>query len=403
MSAREYEQWTQDEVAEWPGASVSFEAGGKHNRAVLTFGDASRFVVYPSTPGDNTRGIYNKIGDVRRELAGMGAVRNKRVKSTREPSERNPGADMRQPVAGEPAPVMPDPWEALQALASQPLKSGIHHLTSAEYHADPAPLPSLSSTLAKVITSKSPLHAWHACRRLNPDCKALESKAFDIGTAAHRALLGVGDDYVAIPEELLASNGAASTAAAKAFIAEARLRGDTPLKADEVAQVEAMRDAGRAKLATCGIYLDPARSELAALAEIDGIWCRALFDNAPSDAAQPIYDYKTCEDASPAACLKSIVNYGYDVQAAHYLAVWKAVTGEDRRFVFIFQEKPAPHEVTLIALSGSFLDVGQTRAARARRLWRECLSTNNWPGYPVGLHEVDAPAWLGGREMQEQF
>ena len=278
---------------------------------------------------------------------------------------------------------------------------GFHQMDAATYHADPAPTPSLSSTLAKVITSKSPLHAWHACRRLNPDYVSVERKAFDIGTAAHRALLGVGEDYVAIPGELLAANGAASTKEAKAFILNARASGRTPLKSEEVDQVEAMRAAAVAKLNSYGIHLDPARSELAAFAEIDGVWCRALFDNAPADPRQPLYDYKTCEDASPEACLKSIINYGYDVQAAHYLAVWKAITGEDRAFTFIFQEKPAPHEVTLIRLSGSFRDLGENRATRARKLWRECITTNNWPGYPAGVHEVDAPAWLIEREYQE--
>lgn len=292
---------------------------------------------------------------------------------------------------------------AAKMEAAVSVAAGIHRLPAGDYHADPAPLPSLSATLAKLITSKSALHAWHACRRLNPNWQPVEKKTFDIGSAAHRAVLGCGDDYVAIPADVLASNGAASTAAAKAFIADARASGLTPIKEDEIEQVEAMRDIAHARLAGYGITLDPTRSELSAFAEIDGAWCRAMFDNVPEDPALPICDYKTCEDARPEACVKAILNYGYDVQAEHYLAVWKAATGEDRRFVFIFQEKPEPNEVTLVRLSGQFRDIGQTRAARARRIWAECVTTNTWPGYPAGVHEVDAPAWLLEREFQEEM
>lgn len=281
------------------------------------------------------------------------------------------------------------------------LPTGIHRLPSAEYHADPAPFPSLSATLAKVIVAKSAMHAWCASPRLNPDWEPTNKKTFDIGRAAHRAVLGCGDDYTTIPSDILASNGAATTTAAKAFIVDARDRNLTPLKEDEVANIEAMRVVAKARLAQHGITLDAARSELAAIAEVDGVWCRAMFDNVPADPKLPIYDFKTCEDASPQACLRSIVNYGYDIQAEHYRAVWKAATGEARKFVFIFQEKSAPHEVTLVALTGSFQDIGQQRAARARQIWAECTKTNNWPGYPVGLHEVDAPAWLIDREYQE--
>jgi len=276
-------------------------------------------------------------------------------------------------------------------------------LPSAEYHADPAPEPSLSATLAKLLISRSPRHAWMASPSLNPDRKPIHKKTFDIGRAAHRAILGCGDDYVMIPDEILASNGAASTKEAKAFIADARERDLTPLKADEIAQIEAMQEIAHARLLEHGVTLDPERSELCAIAQVEGIWCRAMFDNVPLDPKLPIYDFKTCEDASPDACMRAILNYGYDIQAEHYRAVWKAATGEDRNFVFIFQEKPEPNEVTLIRLSGSFEAMAKRRAARARRVWGECSASGNWPGYPIGLHEVDAPAWLVEREFQEEM
>ena len=301
--------------------------------------------------------------------------------------------------------VEPEPVDAVEHVADVPqaFVSGIQRLTSAEYHADPAPEPSLSATLAKLIVGKSPLHAWFASPRLNPNRVQIDKKTFDIGRAAHRAVLGEGDDYVAIPDELLSADGKATTKAAKDFVAEARASNRVPLKQSEVDQVNAMGEVARHRLAERGIILDPSRSELAAVAQIDGVWCRAMFDNVPADPKLPIWDFKTCEDASPAACLRAIVNYGYDIQDAHYRAVWKAATGEDRDFVFVFQEKPEPNEVTLISLSGLFFEMAQRRAAKARKLWAECTRTNTWPGYPAGLHEVDPPAWLVERDFQEEY
>ena len=281
----------------------------------------------------------------------------------------------------------------------------IARISAAEYHADPAPLPSLSATLAKLLLTKSPRHAWFASQRLNPDWEPVDKKTFDIGRAAHRAVLGFGQDYVAVPDELLSSNGAIGTKDAKAWVAAQREAGLTPLKAEDVEQIERMAEVAAERLAERGIVLDPERSELCGVVQIDGVWCRAMFDNVPADPRAPIYDFKTCEDASPAACLRAVINYGYDLQAEHYRAVWKAITGEDRPFVFVFQEKPepGPHEVTLIGLSGMFQDIATQRAARARRIWGECVTGNQWPGYPAGTHEVDPPAWLVERAYQEEI
>lgn len=280
---------------------------------------------------------------------------------------------------------------------------GVFQIPAEEYHADRrCPEPSLSSTLAKIMLDQSPLHAWTASQRMNPDYVPKDSKTFDIGRAAHRSILGAGSGFVAIPDGILASNGAASTKAATAFIEEARASGLTPLKNDEVAKIETMRVIAHKRLASMGIDLDPARSEMSAFAQIDGIWCRSMLDNVPLDAGLPIYDFKTCESAAPLACERAILNYGYDVQAAHYRETWMAATGEDRPFRFVFQEKSAPHEICIVELGSDSLMMARKKIARARQMWGLCLRENSWPGYPLGVHRIELPEWAMTKWLERE-
>ncbi len=281
-------------------------------------------------------------------------------------------------------------------------KSGIYQLPSEVYHADPCSAPSLSSTLAKTIISQSPLHAWDKSPRLNPDYEPADSKTFDIGRAAHRAVLGKGENYVAIPTKWLSRDGSASTKQAKDFIERARGSGLTPLKENEVDQIHVIAGKVRAKLDRMGIYFDPANSELTAIAQIDGVWCRAMIDNAPTDPLKPLYDLKTCEDASPQAVERSIMNYGYQLQAQHYIDVWRAATGEDRAFCFVFVEKKSPHEVTLARIANGTMVIARKQAIRAREMWANCIKAQNWPGYPDGIMEIDLPAYWQERWLERE-
>jgi len=292
------------------------------------------------------------------------------------------------------------------------LTPGVHQISAERYHADPAPEPSLSSTLAKILINETPRHAWTASPRLNPMFEPVEKKQFDIGRAAHEVILGIGGGYDAIPAEFLASNGAASTKEAKAFIDGCRAKGVTPLKDDELGAVLLMADAVHDRLRAMGILLDPSRSEMAALAQVDGIWCRCMVDNAPTDPRLPLYDLKTTAGSvNPEALTRTVADYGYDVQAAHYLRVWKEATGEDRRFRFVFVEKKAPYEVGVVelyadgtmrpasnyeadeALTGDWFADAEQKLSRARRQWRECLDTGVWPGYPARVALIGAPIW----------
>lgn len=287
-----------------------------------------------------------------------------------------------------------------------PLGEGLHDIPGPVYHADPAPYPSLSSSIARLIIKQSARHAWTASAQLNPDWEPTESKVFDIGRAAHRAVLGKGGDYIAYPDAVLASNGALTTKAAKEFTEWARAKGLTPLKAEDVERIEAMAAAAQLRLDDMGIKLDPARSELTAIGRVDDVWCRAMVDNAPEKPMQMpdgarlmLIDFKTTEDASPDACRRSVESYGYDLQMAHYRDTWKAATGEDRDFLFIFQEKNPPYEIGVVRLlaeaghSADWLEDAREKARYARTVWRECLKTGIWPGYPPLIMEIGAASF----------
>lgn len=57
-------------------------------------------------------------------------------------------------------------------------------------------------------------------------------------------------------------------------------------------------------------------------------------------------------------------------------------------------EKAAPYLVGVFELDDEFAQIGYEDAKRARELYAECVATGTWPGYPVEVQSVQAPAWL---------
>lgn len=296
---------------------------------------------------------------------------------------------------------------------------GVLQLSAEEYHADKmCPEPSLSSTMAKTLINETPLDAWCDSARLNPNYEAPEDGDFDVGHAAHKLVLGAGSPFECIPSDLLASNGAASTKVAKEWIADARDRGVTPLTAKNYDAVHSYAEAVDAALKLQGITFDSARSELAAYAKIDDVWCRMQADNAPVGSPF-IFDLKTTAGSvNPNELARVVANMGYAISAQHYQRVWKEATGEDRRMRFVFVSKPKGEkkknrlpQVGIIELhndgtlrpasdyepdesfTGDWYADAEQKLARARRTFRQCLDTGVWPGYPARVALVGAPVW----------
>lgn len=270
------------------------------------------------------------------------------------------------------------------------LTEGIHQLGDAEYHSDPAPQPSLSSSIAKALIGQSPRHAWVAHPRLNPDHAPEESAIFDVGSAAHAVLLGKGADLVEI-EAKDYKKKAAKTARDKA-----RAAGHIPVLTAQMADVLAMSSAARVQLdaheEAAGAFTD-GQPEVTLIWREGDVWCRCRLDWLPRDR-RFFDDYKTTTDASPDTVSRTTFGNGYDMQAAFYRrGIRKILAVPDPKFRFVVQEKAAPYALTVAALTPAALDMADRKVEAALDLWAWCLKRNEWPGYPGRTVYVDPPVW----------
>ncbi len=266
---------------------------------------------------------------------------------------------------------------------------GVYDIPAAAYHADPAPEPSLSASIAKVLIGRTPRHAWMKHPRLNPGFVNEHKTEFDIGTAAH-ALLLEGESGVAVVDA-----DSYRTKAAREMRDAAYAAGKTPLLPHQLVDVEAMVAAARVQLAAheVGDVFTDGQPEMSLVWQEGGIWCRCRLDWLP-EAGRVFYDYKTTTSANPDAWQRRLFDLGYDVQAAFYLRGIHEVLGiEAAEFRFVVQEKAPPYALSVVALTPGALALGEAKVHRAIEIWRDCLRADRWPGYPADICYVDAPAW----------
>lgn len=269
----------------------------------------------------------------------------------------------------------------------------IHGLDEIAYHSHHA----LSSTEARMIINESPAH--YRYKKDHPPLIA-PSKKFDIGSAVHSKVLGVGYEAVVIPADILASNGAISTTAAKQFVADARDKGLIPLKQEEFQPIADAAEAVLAHPAARQLFNQPADGEVSVFATSpEGVEVRARFDFLPSESrlgepSRVAVDLKTARDASPKGFTKAVAEHGYDVQRAWYLDALKWATGETAEMVFVAVEKEPPYLVGVHQLPLVWTEMGEAKARRAREVYRECVESGVWPGYGDDVHLLSPPQWL---------
>lgn len=283
------------------------------------------------------------------------------------------------------------------------------------YHADPCPEPSLSSTMAKLLSAAGgPARLHH--QRTTGDKPV--RRAFDYGSAAHAKVLGRGAGVALYPDEFLTASGNITTAKKstgegrtlqddlKDWENTQRAAGLTPITPKEATQINDMAEAllehqCAAELLTTGQGIP--ELSMFSIDEHTGRWLRGRLDLHLDDLLA--VDYKTStKPVSPDRWERISWEYGYHVQAAHYrrIAAQVQVLQPDAEMWFIAQETRPPYLVGVYRLDSDLLDIGEAAVERAIALWDRCLATGEWPGLPQTVQTIGAPRWATRLPEEEE-
>ena len=251
----------------------------------------------------------------------------------------------------------------------------IDHLSNEEYHADPAVS---ASHLHQV--ARSGQHYW--ARYVDPNRQPVRpTAAMTTGSLVHCAVLE--------PNELSKRYGIAPdrrTRAGKEAAAEMQANGIEPVSEADMLLAENMARA---------VHHHPYAAELLSAGKPEtSIWwddpqtglrckCRPDWINGST-----YVDLKSTTDASPKGFAKSVANFRYHVQAAHYLAC-----GLFDQFVFIAVEKEPPFAVGVYELDADALAEGQRLRDRDLQRIANCRAMAAWPGYGDELQILSLPGW----------
>lgn len=268
-------------------------------------------------------------------------------------------------------------------------------ITPAEYFKDPALTPSLSASIAHLLVSASPLHAWTDHPRLG-GVKREATKSMSTGDLFHALLLGAGKEL-----EILDFDSYKTKAAQ-----EARQAAEDAGKIPVLVEVHAEASSGcriiANRLADLGIELDPKRSELGMFwvdhtTDGEPVQCRGLVDSW----SPPVeYDLKSCKRATKEAISSSIAEHGYALQRAAYRRGLEANAPRSKGRIeqrLLFFETAPPYDVVPVRLSALFAELGETLWQRAVDTWAACLRADSWPGVlgdESELEVIDPPPWF---------
>lgn len=277
----------------------------------------------------------------------------------------------------------------------------IYSMPADAYHRDPCEQPSLSASIANLLLTKSPKHAWIVHPQLGGQKLDEKEERFDVGTAAH-ALLLEGKNVI---HEVRATDW--RTSEAKAVRAKARENGLIPLLSHQYLQTMEMAASIREQLpnldADPPLFADGKAEQTLIWQESNGVMCRARLDWLRDDR-QAVDDLKTtARSANPHIWTRTTLwSIGADLQVAFYLRGVKALTGKTAAFRYVVVETTPPYALSVVSLAPDAVALADDKVERALEIWKRCLDRSEWPAYPRQVCHAELPPWSESQWLEQQ-
>lgn len=244
-------------------------------------------------------------------------------------------------------------------------------LSDEDYHRDPVPGGSLSSSFARQLTRHVPAKALEVHRNRKP------TKSMNLGKAAHAHALGAGPELIVWQYDGRTKDGKAERAEKADLLATEAAVAVTEDERDRIlGMAEVLRDVPLIRA-----VLDISESEVSAFWQGGEVWLRARYDLLGPTLA---WDYKTAEDSSPQGFEHAMAAYGYHQQAEFYQRGLRALEhpAAAEPMQFIVQETQKPYLVQIHTCDPLAIEVASALNDRATDIYATAHKTGVWPGYP---------------------
>ena len=294
-------------------------------------------------------------------------------------------------------------------------KPEIVQMSDVDYHNDPCDLPSLSASIAHLLTAESPAHAFEAHPKLGG--RPFEpTTEMDYGTLGHAILLKAGWERIKVVHaaaDLYTGSGAKKQlryragepfedwkmGAAQDMRDEQREAGNVPVLQRDVEAAQRMADMARLQFKADWLIADPEKCKR----EHVLLWTERASNGAPvqcrakldllSEQRGIVEDLKCAMSSHPKKVARHLETYGGAVQSAAYTSavgkVFPALLGRVQ-FKWTFVATSRPFCVLRRRPGGTMRQLGEALWQQAIDRWALCLETGEWPGYGTEERAVQA-------------